>query len=601
MVVNTDREPVLDPINDRSVNENTTLEFTTTANDPDGDEVSYSVNDLPPGATFSSSGDFSWTPGYGMSGSYNVEFTASSNGLDDSETITIYVGDVDRPPVLDSIGDKTVNENSYIEFTISAADPDADDVILYSIEGKPEDADFYPETRQFTWTPDYNDSGSYDVKFIASSNDFNDSENITITVLNVDRPVELDPVDDVTISESEIINFMLIGNDPDDDDITYSASNLPGNSSLDYESGEFTWVTGYNDSGDYNVNFSAVSNGLTDYENVSIHVLNVNVPPVFLSVSPRTVQVSRNLQFNLNATDIDDDPLTYSADSLPDGAGFNTTNLLFNWTPLVNQTGIHYANFTVNDSQYYDYLNVSITVTNATTSAVTVSSAAGGGGGGGGGGGTTGEEFENIAVKDASSVFVGTGPVIFEFNRDGDDIEYVGYDSLKNAGTISVTIEVLLDKSTFVSSLPSGVVYKNINIWVGKTGYAIEENIDDPYIGFRVDRDWIEGNNIDPDSITLNRYDGGWGKLSTWQTDSDDNCLYFEASTPGFSPFAITGETQATGTNNDVSDTQFSPADSELESNVTAKETEPENILNGFSGLISCLILTFVCFLYRKQ
>ncbi|MBP1910365.1 putative Ig domain-containing protein [Methanolobus bombayensis] len=690
IVTNTDREPVLDPINSRSVNENETLEFSISAIDIDGDDVTYSVNDLPHGATFSSSGDFSWTPSYGESGEYIVEFMASANGLNDSETITIYVGDVDRPPILDSIGDKSVSENSNLGFAISATDQDVDDVISYSIEGIPDDADFNPETRQFTWTPDYDDSGSYDVKFIASSNDLNDSETITITVLNVDRPVELDPVDDVTVNESEVINFELIGNDPDEDDITYSALDLPGNSTLDNESGEFYWVTGYNDSGiyeiefnatangktdfesmlitvndvdrkpelatigskninenatltftvsatdldgddityatselpegsvfdsstrvfewttnytdagTYSINFTVSSNGLIDYENVSITVFNVNAPPMFHPVSPRTIQVSNNLQFNLNATDIDNNPLTYSADTLPYGAYFNVTSLLFNWTPLMNQTGIHYVNFTVNDSQYSDILNVSITVTNTSSSVVTTSSATGGGGGGGGGGGTSGEEYENIAVKDVSSVFVGTGDVKFDFYRGGNDIQYVSYESLKNSGTISVTIEVLVDKSAFVSSMPAGEVYRNINIWVGKVGYATEDNIADPVIGFKVPRDWIENNNIDPDSIALNRYDGGWSKLSTRQIDSDDNYLYFEARTPGFSPFAITGEVRTESSLNSV-DTQFSSEDEELESNVTAEEVEPERSLNALSGLISCLILSFVCFLHRKQ
>jgi PGF-pre-PGF domain-containing protein len=274
---------------------------------------------------------------------------------------------------------------------------------------------------------------------------------------------------------------------------------------------------------------------------------------------------------------------------------------LFNWTPSVNQTGNYYANFTVTDSHYYDYLNISITVTNTTTSAVTTSSAAGGGGGGGGGGGTSGEDYENIAIKDVSSVFVGTGDVTFEFYRAGNDIQYISYESLKNSGTISATIEVLVDRSAFVSSLPSGEVYKNINIWVGKVGYATEANIANPVIGFKVDRKWIEDNTIDPDSIVLNRYESGWSRLSTRQTDSDANYLYFEASSPGFSTFVITGQRQTTETSLNSVDTQFSTESEEMESNVTTEAAEPENSLNAVSGFITCLIIALVCFLHRKQ
>jgi PGF-pre-PGF domain-containing protein len=602
-VTNLDRAPELESIGNKTVNENSSLSFTLSGTDEDGDDVTYSANGLPENAILDTgSGDFNWTPQYNESGIYNVEFVAWANGLNDSEVINITVLNVDRAPELADIGNKEIDENESLTFTISATDSDEEETtITYSANNIPEGAILDSDTGIFSWTPFYNQSGVHNIEFVATSNDLNDAQTIAIKVNNVDRAPVFDTIAGQTVNENSTLTFNVSAIDPDEDDITYSASNLPGNSSLDYDSGEFTWVTGYNDSGDYNVNFSAVSNGLTDYENVSIHVLNVNVPPVFLSVSPRTVQVSNNLQFTLNATDVDNDNLTYSADSLPDGAGFNTTDLLFNWTPLVNQTGIHYANFTVNDSQYYDYLNVSITVINSSSGQVTTSSAAGGGGGGGGGGGTSGEEYENIALKDVSSVFVGTGDVKFDFYRDGNDIQYVSYESLKNSGTISVTIEVLLDRSAFVNSLPAGEIYRNINIWVGKVGYATEDNIADPVIGFRVDRNWVEDNNIDLDSIALNRYDGGWSRLSTEQTDSDDSYLYFESSTPGFSPFAITGESRVSETSLNSADTQFSTVDEELESNITAETSDLENTLNGFSGLISCLILTFVCFLYRKQ
>ncbi|MEZ5336016.1 MAG: Ig domain-containing protein [Methanolobus sp.] len=65
----------------------------------------YSASDVPDGATFdSSTRTFSWTPDYNAAGSYSVVFTANANGLSDSETITIAVGNSDLPPVLNSIG-----------------------------------------------------------------------------------------------------------------------------------------------------------------------------------------------------------------------------------------------------------------------------------------------------------------------------------------------------------------------------------------------------------------------------------------------------------------------------------------------------------------
>jgi len=45
-------------------------------------------------------------------------------GLNDQETFTVTVGNVNRPPVLAPIGAKTVNANAPLTFTAAATDPD---------------------------------------------------------------------------------------------------------------------------------------------------------------------------------------------------------------------------------------------------------------------------------------------------------------------------------------------------------------------------------------------------------------------------------------------------------------------------------------------
>jgi PGF-pre-PGF domain-containing protein len=251
----------------------------------------------------------------------------------------------------------------------------------------------------------------------------------------------------------------------------------------------------------------------------------------------------------------------------------------------------------------------------STTQTITVNSAqspppATSGGGGGGGGGSTGEKTENILLKDVSSVFVGKDAVRFDFKNPGSDIQYIEYTSLKNSGTITATIEMLKDRSTFAISSPEGTVYRHVNIWVGKTGYATEANIIDPAIVFRVDNNWISSNNIDPASINLNRYsEGAWSKLSTEQTGSDADFLYFRAATPGFSPFAITGESfENESTLHSTSETLFSTDSAENRvgaldgsSDTKANGAQAERTLPALSVTVTLIIVFFACFLLRKQ
>jgi hypothetical protein len=94
--------PVLSTTGDQTIDEGELLQFTLNATDPDDDELTFSVTNLPSGASFDpQTGVFSWTPDFDDAGAYpNIEFTVTDDkdpALSDSETITITV--VDVPPL----------------------------------------------------------------------------------------------------------------------------------------------------------------------------------------------------------------------------------------------------------------------------------------------------------------------------------------------------------------------------------------------------------------------------------------------------------------------------------------------------------------------
>jgi len=173
--------PVLNLVGNKVVNEGQSLVFVISATDPEGNELTYSVANLPAGANFaSSSKTFSWTPEYDQTGTYPVTFTVSDGSLTDSETTTITVNNTNRPPVLNDIGNKTVSEGQLLTFMILATDPDGDS-LTYSAG-----ANFMPETMTFSWTPSYDDAGAYEnILFEVFDGELTDFEEITITIVNV--------------------------------------------------------------------------------------------------------------------------------------------------------------------------------------------------------------------------------------------------------------------------------------------------------------------------------------------------------------------------------------------------------------------------------
>ena len=168
---------VFSPIGDKEVNEGSELTFEIITTEPN---IVVDINDhnLPSDPNFFSN-IFSWTPAYGDAGSYEVTFEAPDGNFIDFETITITVNNVNSSPVLTSIANQSVSENETLSFTVNASDDDGD-TITYSAQNLPAGALF--SGNSFTWIPTSGQAGTYQVTFIASDGQTQDSEIITITV-----------------------------------------------------------------------------------------------------------------------------------------------------------------------------------------------------------------------------------------------------------------------------------------------------------------------------------------------------------------------------------------------------------------------------------
>ncbi len=174
--------PVLATIGSKTVTTGSTLTFTISATDADGNPLTYRATGLPSGATFTASTrTFTWKPASTQVGSYKVNFSVSDGKAIDSEIVTITVTTTNHPPVLAPIGAKSVVKMHTLSFTISATDPDKNP-LTYSATGLPSGATFSPSTRTFRWTPTTSQVGTYYVTFKVSDGKLTDSERVTITV-----------------------------------------------------------------------------------------------------------------------------------------------------------------------------------------------------------------------------------------------------------------------------------------------------------------------------------------------------------------------------------------------------------------------------------
>lgn len=118
------------------------------------------------------------------------------------------------------------------------------------------------------------------------------------------------------------------------------------------------------------------------------------------------------------------------------------------------------------------------------------------------------------------------------------DVSMIALKADKNVNDVKVEVE-RIERTPDIPE-PSGVSYTYLEITEENTeGAKIEGKIE-----FKVAKSWLANNNIDETTVKLNRYDEteGWKALPSIKVDEDDDFVYFEAETPGFSTFAVTGE-----------------------------------------------------------
>ncbi|MDO8748652.1 MAG: putative Ig domain-containing protein [Candidatus Omnitrophota bacterium] len=371
IVNNVNRAPVLTAIGNKSVIENSSLTFTVSATDADGDTLTYSASSLPTGATFSAATRvFSWTPTYSQAGTYTaVHFQVSDVSLTASEDITITVTNSNQAPVLAAIGAKSIAEGSVLTFTISATDADGD-TLTYSSSNLPAGAAFNGSNGVFSWTPGYDQAAAYSaVRFSVTDGNLTDSEDITITVTNANRLPVLAAIGARTVNENMALSFTISASDVDGDTLTYSASGLPTGAAFNTSTRTFSWTPTYTQAGSYNVTFSVNDgNGGTASETIAITVSNVNRDPVLGAIGNKSGIENSTLTFTVIASDPDGDTLIYSSSNLPAGATFNASTGVFSWTPGLSQAGSYPAvRFTVTDGNLTDSEDITITVTNTNT------------------------------------------------------------------------------------------------------------------------------------------------------------------------------------------------------------------------------------------
>ena len=354
-VINTNRAPVISSVSpgtNGSVDENSSLEFTAAASDPDGDAVAY--NWVMNNEKVSDTDTFVFSPGFEDAGIHLLSVIASDGNLSDIEEITITVNNVNRAPVLEHIGNQTVKENSTLIVVPAASDPDGDEV-SFSFTA--------PLNESGAWHTSFNDAGQYTTAITAGDGSLNDSEEINITVLNVNRPpvilmVLVEPIG-LVMNEGENKTFITNAADPDEDSVTVMWK-IDGETVSEEPDYEFS--PDFDAAGQHEVAVTVSDGTLTKTQEFTITVNNVNRAPIWGEL-PAMLSIQEDTPFTHEISAVDPDKEDTVSYSVNDSAFTISNESMLTWTPPENYNGAKEVVLTATDSLLSTDKEISITVT----------------------------------------------------------------------------------------------------------------------------------------------------------------------------------------------------------------------------------------------
>jgi hypothetical protein len=184
--------------------------------------------------------------------------------------------------------------------------------------------------------------GALSFRFTAS--DATGAAASTTVNLRANTAPVVDAIPNPSVRAGQPVTFTATGTDAEGDALTFAATGLPTGATFS-PAGVFNWSAAV--AGTYTVLVTASDGTLTSAARTVTIAVVANNPPTVGNIPNQTVRVGQTVAFTATATDLDNDPVTFTATGLPVGASFSSAGV-FSW-PNASPVGAYTVSITASD------------------------------------------------------------------------------------------------------------------------------------------------------------------------------------------------------------------------------------------------------------
>ncbi|MBI2546109.1 Ig-like domain-containing protein [Candidatus Woesearchaeota archaeon] len=285
-----------------TVNETQMVKPKLSAADPDGDPVKYYFY-----APLNERGE--WLTKLGDRGEYKTKIVASDGKINSTLYLKIVINKFNQAPILETIEDITLSEGDTVIINPKAIDPNNDEVEI-KISGW---------MNSKLYKTNYNDAGTHLVTVTASDGMYSTAQDVTVKINNVNRAPQLQAIDNVEVTEGDLVKVSLKATDPDNDPIKVTVFGPVS------DAGE--WQTKIGDKGTYTIKVTASDAHASAETSFTVIVLPKDKMPVLEPIADVTVDEGQIAEILVKATDPEGKELVYKASD----KNFMQERNLFRW------------------------------------------------------------------------------------------------------------------------------------------------------------------------------------------------------------------------------------------------------------------------------